>query len=58
MEVLIPILIALLIFAVVVWIISLLPLPSSPIPLKTILYVLAAIVLIVFLLRFIQPTWG
>lgn len=53
MEILIPILVALLIFAIVVWLISLLPLPASSIPFKTILYVLAAIVLIVFLLRFI-----
>lgn len=53
MEILAPILIAFLIFAIVVWVISLLPLPASPVPIKVILYALAAVVLIVFLLRFV-----
>ena len=53
MEILIPILIAFLIFAIVVWIIGLLPVPDSPFPINIILYILAAVILIVFLLRFI-----
>lgn len=53
MEILIPILIAFLIFALVVWIISILPLPAAPVPFKPILYAIAAVVLIIYLLRFI-----
>lgn len=50
---LIPILIALLIFALVVWVIGILPLPTSPFPVKTILYVVATIILILYLLGYV-----
>lgn len=53
MEILIPLLIAMLIFAIMCWVISLLPLPAAPIPIKPILYAIAAVVLIIYLLRFI-----
>jgi hypothetical protein len=50
---LLPILIAIIIFCIVVWAIGLLPLPKSPLPLKVILYVVAAAVLCIYLLRYI-----
>jgi hypothetical protein len=53
MEVIISVLIAFLIFALVCWIISVIPLPESPFPIKVVLYVLAAVAMIIFLLRFI-----
>ncbi len=49
----IAIVIAFLIFAVAVWAIGVLPMPAGGFPLKSILYVIAAVLLIVYLLRFI-----
>ena len=50
---LIAIVIAILIFVVAIWAIGVLPMPDGGFPLKPILYVLAALVLIIYLLRYI-----
>lgn len=48
---LVAVAIALLVFAVAVWAIGVLPLPSGSFPLKPFLYVVAAVFLILYLLR-------
>lgn len=45
-------LIVLAVLVIVCWIISILPIPASPFPIKTILYVIVGVVAIVYLLRF------
>lgn len=48
-----PILVAVIIFLVAVWLIGILPVPASPFPVKTLLYVLAAVLLILYLIGFV-----
>jgi hypothetical protein len=48
---LVSLLIALLVLAIVCWIISILPLPASRFPIKTVLYIIVAIIAIAYLLR-------
>lgn len=49
---LIHLLIVLAVLAIVCWIISILPLPASSFPIKTVVYVIVGIVAIIYLLRF------
>lgn len=49
---LISLLVVLLVLCIVCWIISILPIPASPFPIKTILYVVVGLIAIVYLLRF------
>lgn len=49
---LISIIVVLLVLAIACWIVSILPIPAGPFPIKTILYVLIGVVAIVYLLRF------
>lgn len=46
----IEILVAVLIFAVVLWIVSLIPFPATGLPFKQIVYVILAIIFLVWLL--------
>lgn len=52
-SVVVSIVIALLIFVIVVWAIGVIPLPDNSPPIKWVLYVLAAVVLIFYLLRYV-----
>jgi heme A synthase len=47
------IVIAVLIFVVVCWLISILPLPANAPPIKWVLYVLAGVIFILYLLRYV-----
>jgi predicted membrane metal-binding protein len=47
------ILIALLIFVIAIWAIGLLPLPANAPPIKWVLYVIAAVILVFYLLRYV-----
>lgn len=49
---LIQLLIVLAVLAIVLWIISILPIPASSFPIKTVLYIIVGIAAIVYLLRF------
>jgi hypothetical protein len=48
----VTLLVVLLVLALVCWLISILPIPASPFPIKTIAYVIVGIIAIVYLLRF------
>lgn len=48
---LITLLVLLVVLCIVAWIISVIPFPASPIPFKTIAYIVLAIIAIVYLLR-------
>ncbi len=48
----ISLLIVLAVLAIVCWIISILPIPASQFPIKTILYVIVGVIAIFYLLRF------
>jgi hypothetical protein len=50
----IGILIALLVFALIVWIISLIPLPATGFPLRNILFAIAAILFILYLVGYVR----
>ncbi len=47
---LISLLVAVLVFAIIIWAVSLIPLPA---PLNTVVYILLAIIIIVYMLSFI-----
>lgn len=49
---LITLLVVLLVLCIAAWIISILPIPAGPFPIKTVLYVLLGVIAIVYLLRF------
>lgn len=48
---LIELLVVLVVLAIACWIISVLPIPASTFPIKTVLYVVIGIIAIVYLLR-------
>ncbi len=49
---LIQLLVVLLVLALVCWIVSIIPIPASSFPIRTIAYVIVGIIAIVYLLRF------
>lgn len=54
---LVSLLITVLVFCVILWIVSIIPFPSSPFPIKTVVYVVIAVIFIVYLLRYL-PALG
>lgn len=48
----ITLIVVLLCLALACWIVSIIPIPAGPFPIKTILYVLIGVAAIVYLLRF------
>ena len=48
---LVSLLIVLVVLCIAAWIISILPIPAGPFPIKTILYVILGVIAIVYLLR-------
>lgn len=48
----IGLLVVLAVLCIVVWIISVLPIPASPLPIRNILYVIVGLAAIIYLLRF------
>lgn len=49
---LISLLVVLIVLAIVCWIISILPIPAGPFPIKTVAYVVVGVIAIIYLLRF------
>jgi hypothetical protein len=47
------IIIAVLIWFLVLWLISIMPVPASPFPIQTLLYIMVTVVLILYLWRFV-----
>lgn len=51
---LISLLVAVIVFALILWLIGFLPLPDSPFPIKTVLYVVVVVAAIIYLLRYLR----
>ncbi len=49
---LVSLIVVLLVLCIAAWIVSILPIPASPFPIKTILFVLLGVIAIIYLLRF------